>query len=136
LCESAFPENAIVRRVFIQLPTRADGNGVLVQHSIRTIKSIGNVLINLKLRVFRLPVFVKKHFVLKFLIAFCRISYSRMHIPCSVLYFLLWPVFLCHIFHIISNTAPFKKKLNREFASWCFKHFLILEELTDVGILR
>jgi len=84
MSESVFPENAIVRRQFIQLFTRAAGNGVLVPNSIRTIKMIGNVLIDLKLRFFRLPVLVKKQILLKILIAFCRMSYSRMHITFSV----------------------------------------------------
>jgi len=51
--------HAIVRRKFDQLFTRAAGNGVLVRNSNRTIKGIGNVLINLKLRFFRLSVVVK-----------------------------------------------------------------------------
>jgi len=70
MSESVFPENAIVRRQFIQLFTRAAGNGVSAQNSIRAIKRIGNVLINLKLGFFRLPVVVRKQIVLKILIAF------------------------------------------------------------------
>ena len=62
--------HAIVRRDFDQQITRAAGNGVLVRNSIKTIKGIENVLINLKLRFFCLSVVVKKQFVLKFLIAF------------------------------------------------------------------
>jgi len=61
--------HAMVRREFDQLFTRAAGNVVLVQTQSSHNK-IGNVLINLKLRYFRLPVVVKKQFVLKILIAF------------------------------------------------------------------
>jgi len=69
MSESVFPENAIVWRKFIQLPTRAAVNGVLIQHSIRTIKRTGNLIKNLKLRYFRFSVFVKKQFLLKIVIA-------------------------------------------------------------------
>jgi len=70
MAESVFSEYVIVWRQFIQLFTRAACNGVLVQNSVRTIKRVGNVLINLKLTYFRLPVLVKKQFVLKIMIAF------------------------------------------------------------------
>jgi len=70
MSEFVFPENAIVRREFIQLFTRASGTGVLVQHSIRTINRIRILLINLKLGFFRFSVVVKKQFLLKILIIY------------------------------------------------------------------
>jgi len=52
MSESVFPEYAFVRRQFIQHFTRAAGVGLLDLNSIKTIKRIGNMLIDLKLRFF------------------------------------------------------------------------------------
>ena len=55
--ESGFPEHAIVQKELDQVLTRAAGRGVWVKISIKATKTIGNVLINLNLKFFRLPVF-------------------------------------------------------------------------------
>ena len=66
--EPGFPELAVALRELNQLLTRVTGDGVLVKISIRAIRRINNVLINVKLMFSRLSVVaVKKQFVLHIL---------------------------------------------------------------------
>ena len=125
MTESVFHENAIVPREFIQLSTRASGNGGCVQHSIRTIKMIGNMIRNLKLRFFRISVVAEKQFVLKILITFLwnflfRNVNSMLHI--------IFPPVTClplpYLSHYVKY-GTFQKRLNRECASRFLKHFLL-----------
>ena len=58
--EPGFPELAVALRELNQLLTRVTGDGVLVKISIRAIKRINNVLINVKLMFSRLSVVAVK----------------------------------------------------------------------------
>ena len=75
-----------MRRELDQLLSRATGNGVLVQMSIKAIKRILDVHINLKFIFLRLSVVaVKKQFVLIILSVCLYNLLSNMQNACTVL---------------------------------------------------
>lgn len=110
---SGSSKHVIVQRKLDQLLSWASGKDVLVQISIKVLKWKGNVLIKLRLRVFRFTfVAVNNQFVL-YIQMICRTFYPT----CKPMRFIIFSFFLvsfCHIIYIISNNALIFIKLNRE----------------------
>ena len=124
MCESGCPKHAIVRRQLDQLLTWAAGNGVFVQNSMKAIKMIINMLINVTFSFVRLSV-VKKEFVLNILSACLYTLLFSIQIPFAVLCFDLWLVSFCRIFYIFKIRQCFRQKLKTACASWFLKMFRV-----------
>jgi hypothetical protein len=86
---------------------RATGNGVLVQVSIKAIKEMGNVHINVKFNfVVIIFVAIQEQLVLKNLNVFCRLCFTacKLQSPCYIFITACLPLpYLLHYFTFISS---------------------------------